>query len=672
MLTLGAGSSCDVCLEPFGDNEKCPCSIVCGHVFCADCLHNLTRPACPLCRHAFNPNLTVKLHIELDTTRPSPTSAPLSTTSVNAEQEARRLHEAIAGIADTGSTESNLRQLIEDGKAFLRQQPRSLYRDLRTAHQMIAYLCEVKSNLRSQNEVVDTLTKQVAELAEQKADLAKQVEDLTVLRKVDSETAIAVEVSLRDHCTKAHAAYEAMVEQYNVVTQEYASLNAEVRLLRGEADSNPAHRNSLPGLNRTNLRGAAVQNPNSHTISPLPQFTGILNTGMSLFMPLPELEEDNGEDGDDEEEVEENADPSEHLKYGLANKTHPGRSESPDYKFDYGYRHFFPSPTESPSFPIPPPVEDHFTNSPNAHNGLSRTAPAQERRRSRPSSSASRRSSTATSSSADVPRVLSSPKPQSPYPGSAHDGESSRGHVSMPSGDNNELRTRLHDLLYDPSVSSSLPNMTPNHFPASLTHRDSHHDEDYAPRRTLSDKRITQAGPSPGPSVVDHSSHPSMTHVPAPNPRPLTSNGSSSASAAAKALEKAKKEQERERRRAEKERSKVDRDSDRSRTNSTPQTSHPRQRERASSSANAPWSSTSSFSSGDSRASSNSNSRGSSSSGASLPPLPRSSSSNGPASRGTGHGYTSAASHQPRYPSAGLSKGLSSGSTAFSTPGIYS
>jgi uncharacterized protein involved in exopolysaccharide biosynthesis len=56
---------------------------------------------------------------------------------------------------------------------------------------MILYLCEVKSNLRSHNKEVDTLTKQVAELAEQKADLAKQVEDLTVLRKMDSETAIA-------------------------------------------------------------------------------------------------------------------------------------------------------------------------------------------------------------------------------------------------------------------------------------------------------------------------------------------------------------------------------------------------------------------------------------------------------------------------------------------------
>ncbi|KIK01267.1 hypothetical protein K443DRAFT_132368 [Laccaria amethystina LaAM-08-1] len=518
---------------------------VCGHVFCADCLHNLTRPACPLCRHAFNPNLTVKLRVELDTTRASPTPSV-----------------TIAGIAEAGSTESNLRRLIEDGRAFLRQQPRSLYRDLRTAHQMILYLCEVKSNLRSQNKEVDTLTKQVAELAEQKADLAKQVEDLTVLRKMDSETAIA-------------------------------------------------WKNSLPGVNRTNLRDAAVQNPNSYTVSPLPQFTGALNTDMSLFMPLHELEEDDGEDGDEEEEeeVEDNADPSEHLKYGLVKKTYPGRSESPGYKFGYGYRHSFPRPTGSPGSPIP---------------GLSRTAPAQEHCRSRPSSFGSRPSS-ATSSSVDVHQALSSPKPQSP--------------------------TRLHDLLYDPSVSSSLPNMTPNHFPTSLAHRDSHHDEDYAPRRTLSDRRITQAGPSPGPLFAVHPSHPSMSHVPVPNPRPLTSNGSSIASAAAKALEKAKKQQEKYRKRAEKERTKVDWDSTRSRTNSTPLTSHPRERERASSNANAPWSSTFSFSSGNSRSSPNSsNPRGSSSSVTSLPPPPRSSSSNGPVSRGSRHGYTSAASKSLRGP----------------------
>ena len=130
--------------------------------------------------------------------------------------------------------------------------------------------------------------------------------------------------------------------------------------------------------------------------------------------------------------------------------------------------------------------------------------------------------------------------------------------------------------------------MMPNHFPASLTHHNSHHDEGYAPCRTLSDKQITQAGPSPGPLLVDQSSHSSMFRVPVPNCHPLTSNSSSSASAAAKALEKAKKEQERERRRAEKECSNVDQDSDKSRTNSTPQT-HLREQERALSIANAPW-----------------------------------------------------------------------------------
>ena len=196
--------------------------------------------------------------------------------------------------------------------------------------------------------------------------------------------------------------------------------------------------------------------------------------------------------------MEENADPSEHLKYGLANKT---RSESPGLEFDHGDRYFFPSPIGSPSSLVLP-------NSPYAHSDLSRTAPAQERCRSPLWSSASHPSSAATSPYADVPWALLSPKPQSPYPGSAHDGESSRGYVSMPGADNNELRTRLHDLFHNPSVLSSLPNVTstPNHFPASLTLRDLHHDEEYAPRRTLFDKRITQAGPSQGPSFIDHSS----------------------------------------------------------------------------------------------------------------------------------------------------------------------
>ena len=72
---------------------------------------------------------------------------------------------------------------------------------------------------------------------------------------------------------------------------------------------------------------------------------------------------------------------------------------------DLSLRHFFPSPTGSSSSPILPPVDDRFTNSPNAHIGLSHTAPARECHCSRPLSSASCPSNPATSSSAEYLRL---------------------------------------------------------------------------------------------------------------------------------------------------------------------------------------------------------------------------------------------------------------------------
>ncbi|KAK0440282.1 hypothetical protein EV421DRAFT_1712555 [Armillaria borealis] len=122
MLCLGSGSTCDVCLEPFGNDTKAPCSIECGHVFCLNCLNQITRLKCPLCRSRFEPQGFVKLHIDVDDVRSS-SHFPRTTT-----QCARRLQEAIANIANEGSTEASLRQLIQDCKSFLAGQPRNLVR----------------------------------------------------------------------------------------------------------------------------------------------------------------------------------------------------------------------------------------------------------------------------------------------------------------------------------------------------------------------------------------------------------------------------------------------------------------------------------------------------------------------------------------------------------------
>lgn len=151
MLSLGSGSVCDVCLEPFGRNQKAPCSIQCGHVFCVECVHSLidhgtaahsillsysclnhiARPTCPLCRVHFEARSVIKLHIDVDSARSSPSSASQAIPTGAAEQEARRLQEAIASVANEGTTEPRLRQLIAECKTFLSSQPRHLVRYLR-------------------------------------------------------------------------------------------------------------------------------------------------------------------------------------------------------------------------------------------------------------------------------------------------------------------------------------------------------------------------------------------------------------------------------------------------------------------------------------------------------------------------------------------------------------
>lgn len=74
---------------------------------------------------------------------------------------------------------------------------------------MIAYLCEIKTQLRSQNQAVDALK---AELTAEKADCEKQVQALKEKHEAEREAAAAAETTLRDHVYEAHTAYEIMVQ----------------------------------------------------------------------------------------------------------------------------------------------------------------------------------------------------------------------------------------------------------------------------------------------------------------------------------------------------------------------------------------------------------------------------------------------------------------------------
>ncbi|KAE9399610.1 hypothetical protein BT96DRAFT_1019394 [Gymnopus androsaceus JB14] len=68
MLVVDPRSTCDICLEPYEwDNYlRTPHVIDCGHVFCAQCLHQVFPTKCPMCRKVFLPSEVHKLHIECE------------------------------------------------------------------------------------------------------------------------------------------------------------------------------------------------------------------------------------------------------------------------------------------------------------------------------------------------------------------------------------------------------------------------------------------------------------------------------------------------------------------------------------------------------------------------------------------------------------------------------
>jgi hypothetical protein len=78
---------------------------------------------CPLCRKTFDPYLTVRLHIDLDSVK-APSSPQGSPEPTNDEEDAKRIYTAITKIATEGCSESHIRGVISEGKTFLNGKPR--------------------------------------------------------------------------------------------------------------------------------------------------------------------------------------------------------------------------------------------------------------------------------------------------------------------------------------------------------------------------------------------------------------------------------------------------------------------------------------------------------------------------------------------------------------------
>ncbi|KAF9527179.1 hypothetical protein CPB83DRAFT_768874 [Crepidotus variabilis] len=208
MLTLSAGSSCDVCFERFGRDLKAPCSIICGHVFCFDCVSHVNR-LCPLCRTHFEPSSCIKLHLDVDT-NPQSEQAPGSPSED--EREAQRLHQAINKVADTGIEEEALKQLIQEGKEFLNRQPRHMYKDVRNSLRIIAYTSELKHTLLGQRQMNEEINDEVQRLSTEKSELLKKLVEADEQRKYERETALAVETSLREHYALATRNYQVLIQ----------------------------------------------------------------------------------------------------------------------------------------------------------------------------------------------------------------------------------------------------------------------------------------------------------------------------------------------------------------------------------------------------------------------------------------------------------------------------
>ncbi|KAJ6618161.1 hypothetical protein B0H10DRAFT_1267336 [Mycena sp. CBHHK59/15] len=183
MLSLGPGSACDVCLEPFGVELKAPCSIPCGHVFCVNCLQHIARPTCPLCRTPFEARNTIRLHIDLDNVRVPSSSTDKKPTSAGTDDGARQLQKRITGVATEGATEIQTTQLTAECRAFLETVPRNTYPELRTSFKMLSYMCHVKHLYINQGRTVDQLTRNTAALSQEVDLLNAALEALKIEKR---------------------------------------------------------------------------------------------------------------------------------------------------------------------------------------------------------------------------------------------------------------------------------------------------------------------------------------------------------------------------------------------------------------------------------------------------------------------------------------------------------
>ncbi|KAG7095248.1 hypothetical protein E1B28_006022 [Marasmius oreades] len=256
MLCLSTGAACDVCLDPFGGELKAPSVIECGHVFCVDCLEHITRACCPLCRTPYDPRRSIKIHIDIDP----------STQRVN---ESRPFFDRIAKAANEGSDEVTVKNLIDDCLAFLKEKPRTQeFEDLRVTVRMINYLHTTKTNLRQQKRKArEDASRMQEEIARMQGEFQHQQEAMLA----EIETLKGVELGLLREVAAVRADYIS-VRKVNDSLQEQLKLHTAARNdvskpvgLSGVAS------NDSPATEDIKLKGFGLMD-DGYFLSPLPDF----------------------------------------------------------------------------------------------------------------------------------------------------------------------------------------------------------------------------------------------------------------------------------------------------------------------------------------------------------------------------------------------------------------
>lgn len=325
-------------------------------------------------------------------------------------------------------------------------------------------------------------------------------------------------------------------------------------------------------LDQTRLQRAAVRDPESYLISPLPQFTGRLPDAVAL------PDEDEPRDKLKAKSVATKSPRQEESQLAFQSFALPPTPPTPSPRKCDAAGHPYTCDCEEfaifnedvkkpgsrrPSFADPvstPAIEAHIKVPPPTPSGESYPTPMSPGR----------------ARSHTIPTHTSRPPSRAPSPKLRPSGSSRvissplSNHSSLQSGGTESLKSRLHDLLQDNAgMSSSLPNMSSSHFPASLTRET----PQLTQKAELSSRPPSRSGATPlqhrvnpllspkqgdservrnSPQVAASSMAPATPSAPPVPPAPVFSRASNAAMAIEKER-KEKKEQERERRRLEKE-----------------------------------------------------------------------------------------------------------------------